>query len=896
LDDTRSRYGFRDHVRSLVVIMGVLSCMMAVPAHATQRLVFDVQAPVEGPKSYAGWQLEAEVSWGGQRTRLQLERQGGDHWRGELVGGPAQMAGVSLRATSPKSDTTHLVYTGLEVLTIDENALNYGLNGPAPGTATRRSIAGQGADEALVAEGVAILGVGWWMVVLIGVLSLLRRGRRGVSTGLDDAGWRIGPWGERLFWLVVALVWTWPAVLANGEQLVGRHFDAMGTIWTISAAPRLLFGLADPLTVWPEGAVYGSVDSLTLLPLSALFQWVGAVRLHAWFGVLGVAVSGWAASGFARAVGAPRPWNLIAGLLFACSGLSANALLEGHSYHLLNPWLPLFAWAWWRATGPAGGWRDGLWAGLAFSLTLLTTAYLGVAAAIIGFGLSIDALLRRPRTLMRPVLVFMAVSTPAVLWVVLGVTGDLPPITGTSEAAALRRASLNLASLGLPIAEIDRSGHSWALALSPLIGVGLLFASVVRPAQARWWPLVGTTALALALMMGPVMALANDPGDPTFASPFGGLWQLPGWSQLRFPGRLGWAFNLMGGVLAAQFAAQVARRVGRPARWILVAVLVESLFLVGLPFRQVLRPTMAKDISSIEDKPLFSLLPESLGPAGEGTSWMGAVDCLAQASHAAPIALDCVRLPVSESSGVALSRWVGSQILSGRAPRAWAHLSALGFDGILWRPDWVHPSLAVRLGSAFDELGAPQRVGETGWSRYSLSTTTPALARVDVGEVALQITGGEPPGVVQLWRPHLRVAVPSAAPPARYFVQIKHGGKVEQMPLWDDGRVPGDIILDGVWLGRAEVVLMGAVVVSLERVRSGERTTLWEGPVEPVTGREDPIAFVVDEHTATARPALAAFPLPVAKQIDRVAWIHSVGVLLFVGCGLLGLVWVRRQR
>ncbi|MFZ5475840.1 MAG: hypothetical protein ACOZNI_03620, partial [Myxococcota bacterium] len=169
----------------------------------------------------------------------------------------------------------------------------------------------------------------------------------------------------------LAIAWTWPAVVTDG--LVGRQPDAAGTAWFLSAAPRLAESLRDPLTGWPAGVEYGRPDSWTMIVLGALLDGASPARVHAWVGVLGVFASAWAAEGFARALGAKAPWSLVAGAAFAFGGLAGTAWLEGYTYHLADPWLPLFAWAWWRATSPDGRVVHGLAAAGAFLLTLWTT-------------------------------------------------------------------------------------------------------------------------------------------------------------------------------------------------------------------------------------------------------------------------------------------------------------------------------------------------------------------------------------------------------------------------------------------------------------------------------------------------------------------------------------------
>ena len=56
-----------------------------------------------------------------------------------------------------------------------------------------------------------------------------------------------------------------PSVLA-GPEIVGRHFDALGTVWVIDAANRLGLDLHDPFSAWPSGATYSAIDSWLLIP------------------------------------------------------------------------------------------------------------------------------------------------------------------------------------------------------------------------------------------------------------------------------------------------------------------------------------------------------------------------------------------------------------------------------------------------------------------------------------------------------------------------------------------------------------------------------------------------------------------------------------------------------
>jgi hypothetical protein len=204
-------------------------------------------------------------------------------------------------------------------------------------------------------------------------------------------------WFTPLVFLLASLAWTWPAAVTDG--VLGRNPDGLGTAWFIGSVPRWIFGLHDPDTGFPAGADYGRPDSFLLAAMALIFQWAPAARVLAWVHVLGVALSAWAAERFARELGARPPWSLLAGFSFAFCGLASTALLEGYAYHVFNPWMPLLAAAWWRATSAKGTWQDGAASGVWFVLTVLTTAWLGAAASFLVVGFLGEALLSRRRRL-----------------------------------------------------------------------------------------------------------------------------------------------------------------------------------------------------------------------------------------------------------------------------------------------------------------------------------------------------------------------------------------------------------------------------------------------------------------------------------------------------------------
>jgi hypothetical protein len=240
----------------------------------------------------------------------------------------------------------------------------------------------------------AMMATGWLFLTVLLVLWLGRRalGKREAPPSLPP----LRMWHEAVGWLLFSALWTWPAVTA-GPNIVGRHFDALGTVWVIDAATRLGLTLHDTMTVWPTGVTYSAIDSWVLLPLSWLGSMLSAPAVHGWIQVLGVALTGFAASRFARVVGAHSPFDLVAGLFFMGSGLTAAALLEGHVYQVFNPWMPLMGMYLWLASRPDAHWKHGVWAGVFFALSLFTSGYIGLAAGLVGLGLGIPVVLRPTR-------------------------------------------------------------------------------------------------------------------------------------------------------------------------------------------------------------------------------------------------------------------------------------------------------------------------------------------------------------------------------------------------------------------------------------------------------------------------------------------------------------------
>ena len=443
---------------------------------------------------------------------------------------------------------------------------------------------------------------------------------------------------------------------------------------------------------------------------------------------------------------------MLAGLGFAFSGLAANVLLEGHVYHLLAPWLPLFGWAWWRAMGPDGQPRHGVAAGICFVLTLLTTGYLGVAAAVVAIGFFVGGLVRRRMDVWPAALAALGIVLPVGLLYVWRLTGSGGVSDNHTTEAALRLGAASLRTLAGPSPEVDRFDHAMALSVPGVVLALVLVAPRVLSPQSRWRTLVGTGAVALFVSMGPVLAIrASAEG---ILSPIAWLWSLPGGALLRFPARLSWAWFLCGSVLAAVVATHLARRRSGLARWLLVAALVDAFVVVGLPVRQHTRLATAPSAYLQVDGPLLELLPEGQNPNGELDNWFNATTCLYQTTHHRAISDDCVMVPIEENPRWVRSRWVVANLLSGNLDAVHARMVREGFGGLVLHPDLLFSGDRARLETAlaaFDSSPARSTDGGEHVAIYRIGDPPAALDAPSGGGMAdgleIELLGMSSPSV-----------------------------------------------------------------------------------------------------------------------------------------------------
>jgi hypothetical protein len=649
--------------------------------------------------------LTAVATWLGRERMVVLTDDGAapdmlpadEIWTAQWSGPPLHLLPVRVEAQCGDAEERKSaeIYAGLERLHGGDNLISLMITKDCDAPAVRVPSAADQTDNAELKR----LGAhaGWLVLGLLGVV--WAAGRFRPSPAPDSPPGRLWPWLG--LWLVLAAIWTWPALQAGPEMWVGRHFDLPGTIWSISAVPRLDWALSDDLTGWPRGAKYARFVSYTLIPVAWLAQAMDPARLHGWLQLVGVALSAWAAQGFARAVGARAPWDLVAGVAFGFSGIASTSLLEGHVYQVFDPWMPLFAWAWWQATQGPGSTRQGLLAGLLFCLTLLTSAYLGMAAALIAIAFFLGGLAQHGRAVMRAGWAAAAVVLPVGLGLGL-ISGSSQTTLHDTTMASIQLGSTNLLNLMGPLPQIDFDGHSIAPTLSPIILGLILVAPMVKPGSRLIKVLTWTALTGLLISFG--TSLDADGNSPLFVLPL--YWLLEATEQrwFRFPVRIMWVWGLCGGVVAAVVLTRLARHSRWMAGLLLLGAIAHPFVAVNHTGRQHIHEGRTPSAYALADGPVLDLFPEGSDLAREEEMWFSALACAYQVGHGQPLAEDCVSTVPQENPRSLLGQMVRAQLMAGETDFVADTLGRMGFVAIAVHADLFTRGDTIRLMAALSDL------------------------------------------------------------------------------------------------------------------------------------------------------------------------------------------------
>jgi len=539
----------------------------------------------------------------------------------------------------------------------------------------------------------------------------------------------------------LSAAFSWPLLRDPLHTHVARQFDVYTLAWLSGAVGSLDAGLATSVSSWPLGESLGRADSFVLLLLARLLAplqqpWLAGASCA----LLGPVLSAWAAERFAaRHMGARFPWSLLAGAAYGFSGIAATALLEGHLYAMFNPWLPLLAGAWLRATGPDGRARDGLLAGLWWTLCLLTTAYAGIGATLMVLVLGVDALRGVRAT---PLVAAGAVAAlSGGLWVWRFVhAGALERVdsalTGGAAAGVMAAGSARLGSLAGWTTSTDFSMHS----IAPVLGFTSLSLAAVAPIVLRgergWRPWLLLAGLCVALSLGPRLRLYDQGlSVPWLLAPLPALGG--GASFFHFPVRLLWVAGLALGAVAARVATVLAERRGRLAWPLLAAAVVDVLVGTGAPLRTADVPVAAPSAydAAPEGRAVLDLMPAFHGQSADLEWTWNNLSCAYQLSHHRPVTSTCLGTTRYGGPRVVIGGWLMSALLTappeGEPRDAGALAATLGELGI--GAVALHADLFTRtdrdalIAGLREALGPPAADSRDG-GEHLLLFTVPELA------------------------------------------------------------------------------------------------------------------------------------------------------------------------
>jgi len=854
--------------------------VMTPLAHASVSIEVAVSVEAGALTSAEAGTLMARVQWLGALKEAPLMADEDGVWRASFSGPQPRAIGVELWRTD--SQPHRRLSQSLEITPRGDSVISYAISKGGDDAAWRLSRPIGVAQMRTSQERTAMAAALWVLVATVLVLVLGRKALARRDLPLANREWSAS--AEMAGWLAISMAWTWPSAWP-GPNVVGRHFDALGTVWVIDAASRLGLDLHDPFSAWPEGATYSAIDSWVLLLLSYMGSALEPSRMHGILAVIGVASAGFAASRFALMLGAKTPTHWLAGVLFAGSGLVATAILEGHVYQVVNPWMPWMAMFLVLAASEKGKWEHGVLAGLCFSAALFSSGYLGVGAGVVALGLGVHGLMIAPDR--RPLAVSAAVAVVAFgLFLMLFSSAGTPGATHAT-LDTLRMGSLSLSSMGPATLEVDRTHHSWALALSAMM-IALAWLGMhsgVRHVRALFFIAIA----AIVISMGPEWAMGIAPDEPRIQSPLSFFWALPEVRFLRFPGRVMWAALLPLSALAALGLSALMMRLGnRMAALIGALVVAETIVCVGLPFRQVTHSWDEPSAYQVADGAVFDLVGEGVSASRESDAWINAMLCQYQSRHGRPIADDCVAVGPDVNPRVPMAAWVASRLFEGSADDAIQRLSSQGYTAIAVHYDWLDLSNGVRIKSALNEFNGVQETERgDGVVVYPFSAGMQA-ATVESGPPK-RLQGPAFEGSIQ-WRMRADLIVPRDRETARYFISLDGA---EAKELKDKATVPGAQYDDGIFSLAIIQEASQAVDFRLTEVNEGTTRMLWSGTVMPIDTKEDWISFRMDEAGAvdTMLRSMDMHSPEVRSRGGKILGLGWLSALL-----MMALWWVRIRK
>ncbi len=545
------------------------------------------------------------------------------------------------------------------------------------------------------------------------------------------------------FFLLVSALFTWPLVTAPLSIHVSRQFDLYSLLWLVDAMGSTDAGLHYSQTSWPVGESLNRMDSFLIAGLAWMGHGLLSGRLLAsLLAILGPVISAFAAERVAAThFGARWPYSIIAGLSYAFSGMAATALLEGHVYALLNPWLPLLLGALLRTLGPIGSSRDGAWAALWWVLCLLTSAYTGIAATILVLVVALSSRFWRREDWRPAITAGMGMLAVGLAYAALfahsgSAVRDPTEGMATDPLKVMMAGSVHLDSLASWTGIMDLHLHS----VTGTLGFCVLVLSLISPLVLGrvHGMLVALAVTGILLSFGPLIQLSD--GGLNLPAPVS-LMALLGdkASFFNFPSRMLWIAHLALGILAAVVATHLAERVDR--RWclaLLALAVVDSLAGTGTPFRtaRVSHAVPSVYAQAPAGRAILELRPE-FGSFGTDLALLtNNLGCAYQSAHGRPLANQCMGTTVGAGTR-SLGRWLNTAVyqraLLRDVPQA---LGEMGFGAVVVRPDlYAEQDRRAVIGVLTQVLGEP--LGQsTDAGEYLVMFAVPEITTTPAGRLA----------------------------------------------------------------------------------------------------------------------------------------------------------------
>jgi hypothetical protein len=533
-----------------------------------------------------------------------------------------------------------------------------------------------------------------------------------------------------LGYLLVSVLYTWPAVRLDPTILPTRQFDLYPVIWLLEEAPTTFPQMFHATSAWPYGESLARVDSYVLLWIGWLNNGFFSGHTLATFLLWGgPAINAAAAERCARKhLQISAPWSWLAGASFGFSGITACAALEGHVYQLLNPWLPLLLGSLWERSSVWQGVKAGIW----FSLCLFTSAYLGICGVI----LLVIPLLRWGKEGLKTTVgvSLIALPTGAYYLYLFWLGGHWQSNMPFDPMLNLQSGSTTLLGLLSWFEPADTAWHSLVAPLSFSIFWLVLLAPFLVHSSPRFLGMLAICALLLSFGA----SIRGWPGGPGIVGPLSPLSSIPETAFFRFPIRLLWLYALCGGLVAALSAQALFQKLTPKAGHFFkhslpVLVLLDLFGSTGMPFRlkNALATTPDAYFRAPEEQAILDLFGEMIGSSsGELLMRARGISCFYQAAHQRPILDVCIGTRTT-SPREQVSRWLIPVLLKNPDPTVATRLASIGIGAVALHMDSLRPEdrmgLQHGLSEALGDVFITSYNGGEAISLYRVGLPVPDL-------------------------------------------------------------------------------------------------------------------------------------------------------------------------